>query len=91
MMSPLFIFPMILFAMAVLAFLSGIGIFWTIRRKRSGIFTAFIWSIFSGSISIGFIAFAIFVYITQHNEPLAVGVACAGILAILGSGWLATP
>jgi len=89
MTSPLFIFPMVLFAMAMLALLSGIGVVWTIRHKRAGKFTIFIWSIFSGSISIGFMAFAIFVYLTQHNEPLAIGIALAGILAILGAGRLA--
>ena len=90
MMSPLFIFPIVLFVMAVLAFFSGIGVIWTIRHKRVGKFTVFIWSIFSGSISIGFMAFAIFVYITQHNEPFAIAIALAGILASLGAGRLAT-
>ena len=90
MTSPLFIFPMVLFAMAVLAFVSGIGVLWTIRHKRVGKFTSFIWSIFSGSISIGFMAFAIFIYLTQHTEVLAIGIALAGILAVLGAGRLAT-
>jgi hypothetical protein len=88
-MSPLFIFPMVLFAMAVLALLSGIGALWTIRHKRAGKFTTFIWSIFSGSISIGFMTFAIFVYVTQSNEPLAIGIALVGILAVIGAGRLA--
>lgn len=88
-MSPLFIFPMVLFAMAVLALLSGIAVLWTIRQQRAGKLTIFIWSIFSGSISIGFMSFAIFVYVTQYNEPLAVGIAFAGILVVIGAGRLA--
>ena len=90
MTSPLFIFPMILFTMAMLALLSGIGVLWSIRHKRTGKFTIFVWSMFSGSISIGFITFGIFVYITQHNEPLAIGIAIGGILAVIGAGKLAT-
>lgn len=89
-MPPLFIFPTVLFAMAVLALFSGIGTLWTIRHKRAGIFTAFIWSIFSGSIAIGFMTFAIFIYVTQSNAPLAIGIALAGILAVIGAGRLAT-
>lgn len=89
-MSPLFIFPTMLFVMAIFALLSGIGVLWTIRHKRAGKFTAFIWSIFSGSISIGFMTFAIFIYVTQHNEPLAVGIALGGILAVIGAGRLGT-
>ncbi len=90
MTSNLFIFPMILFLMAILAFISGIGVLWTIRQRTGGKFTVFIWSIFSGSISVGFMSFAIFAYITRHDEPLAVGIAVAGVLAVICAGWLAT-
>jgi hypothetical protein len=88
-MSSLFIFPMVLFATAILALLSGIGVLWTMRHQRAGKLTTFIWSIFSGSISIGFMTFAIFIYVTQYNEPLAVGIAFAGILVVIGAGRLA--
>ncbi len=90
MTSNLLIFPMILFFMAILAFVSGIGVLWTIRNKSGGKFTVFIWSVFSGSISMGFMSLAIFAYITRHDEPLAVGIAVAGIAAVICTGWLAT-
>jgi len=90
MTSSLFIFPMILFLMAILGVVSGIGVLWTIRNRTGGKFTVFVWSIFSGSISIGFMSFAIFVYITQHDGPLAVALAVAGIIAVLTAGRLAT-
>lgn len=81
--SPLIIYPMLLFMMALLALLSGIGIVWRMRRKQAGIFTTFVWSVFSGSIGIGFMTFAMFIYQTQHNIGLALGVAIMGIVAIV--------
>jgi hypothetical protein len=88
-MTPLYIFPVLLFAMAMLAFVSGIGVLWTMRHRHAGKFTTLIWSIFSGSISTGFMTFAMFIYVTQHDEPLAIGIAIVGILAVIGAGRLA--
>lgn len=90
MSSPLVIFPMLLFFLAVLALFSGIGVIYALRNQRAGVFTAFMWAIFSASISMGFITFGMFVYLTQHDEPLAFVISAVGILAVLGAARLAT-
>ena len=90
MSTPLFIFPMLLFMLAMLALVSGIGVIYILRNKRAGHFTTFIWIIFSASISMGFMTFGMFVYVTQHNDVLAIGISVIGMLAVLGAGWLAT-
>lgn len=88
--TPLVIFPITLFFVALLALFSGIGVVMLQQHRRGGIFTTFMWTIFSGSISMGFALFGVFVYITQNNAPLAIGIGVIGILLVLLSGWIAT-
>lgn len=88
--TPLVVFPMVLFGLALLALLSGIGVIYRQRNPQGGFFTSFVWAIFSGSISMGFMVFATFVYKTQGNLLLAGGIGIAGLLLVMLAGWLAT-
>ena len=90
MSNPLTIFPILLFFLALLAFVSGIGVIYVLRTRRAGAFTTFIWAVFSASISTGFITFALFVYATQHTYILPIVISAVGIIAVLIAGRLAT-
>ncbi len=82
-MPNLTIYPIFLFLMALLAIVSGIGVFWTIRKQRAGWFTTFIWMVFSASISAGFITFGLFTYVTGGNEVTAISMGGLGIVAVI--------
>ncbi len=89
MLSPLVIFPIGLFFVAVLALVSGIAVITRQRSREGGLFTATMWAVFSGSVSLGFAQFGAFVYVTQRNAPLAIGIGFCGIILVLVSGWIA--
>ena len=88
--TPLIIFPMLLFFLSMLALVSGIGVIYVLRNRRGGVFTTFIWSVFSASISMGFVTFGLFISYVQQNDFLALLISTIGILAVIGAGRLAT-
>jgi len=89
MSSPLIIFPIGLFVIAMLALFSGIGVVMRQQSRKGGWFTTIMWMIFSASISMGFVLFGVFVYVTQQTVPLAIGIGGFGFILVMVAGWLA--
>lgn len=90
MTSPLLIFPLGLFIVALLALFSGIGVILRQRSRQGGLFTTLMWTVFSGSISMGFALFGVFIHITEGNTLLAIGIGVFGVLLVILSAGIAT-
>jgi|GEM_PF-1937669 len=85
----LLIFPIALFIIALLALLSGIGVVMRQKSRKGGMFTTFVWTIFSASVCMGFVLFGVFIISTQQNVPLAILIGSIGFVMVLLSAWIA--